>query len=316
MRRPFPAPTPGVFYLAEGGQETEIMYKYGHDLPQFAMFALLDRPAALDDLRTMYRRYLDVAAAHGFSALMGGLDYRASPDWAGLIGYSRDGLEELQLRAISFLRDLARPYERQIPRILIAGIVGPRGDAYQLNRTVTADEAEDYHSVQIETLRKADVDLVSAMTFNSIPEAVGISRAAARIGLPLSLSFTLDSTSRLASGPSLREAVETVDAEAGASRPDFYGINCSHPAEFEPALEAGDWFKRIRSLRPNAAKLEKVALCQLGHLEDGDPQELGELMGSLAGRYPHIDIWGGCCGTWDRHLSHIASHVSASRAAH
>ncbi|MFM7535555.1 MAG: hypothetical protein ACKO91_07145 [Acidimicrobiales bacterium] len=36
----------------------------------------------------MYTRYLDTAARHGFGALIGGLDYRASPDWAGLIGYS------------------------------------------------------------------------------------------------------------------------------------------------------------------------------------------------------------------------------------
>jgi hypothetical protein len=33
----FPTQRPGVFYLAEGGQETEVMYKFGHDLPDFAM---------------------------------------------------------------------------------------------------------------------------------------------------------------------------------------------------------------------------------------------------------------------------------------
>ena len=34
----------------------------------------------------MYRAYLDIAARHGFVALMGGLDYRASPDSGSAIG--------------------------------------------------------------------------------------------------------------------------------------------------------------------------------------------------------------------------------------
>jgi hypothetical protein len=41
-------------------------------------------------------------------------------------------------------------------------------------------------------------------------------------GPPLSISFTLDnSTRRLVSGPTLKDAVETVDAQAGDDRPAF-----------------------------------------------------------------------------------------------
>ena len=66
-------------------------------------------------------------------------------------------------------------------------------------------------------------------------------------------------------------------------------------------------------LRPNAAMMDKISLCTLGHLESGDPAELGELMGGLARQYPHIDMWGGCCGTWETHLDEIARNVSAAR---
>jgi homocysteine S-methyltransferase len=313
MAAQFPEQQPDVNYLAEGGQETEVMYKYGFELPEFAMFPLLDQPRAVTELRGMYRRYLDTAAQHGFGALMGGLDYRASPDWAGLLGYSAEGLAEMQLRAIDFLRDVGGPYEGQLPSLLYVGIIGPRGDAYSLNRTNTAEEAEEYHSVQLATLARADVDLVEALTFNSVPEAVGVARAAARCGLPVSISFTLDSSSRVLSGPSLKEAIETVDRLSGESRPAFYGINCSHPLEFMPALEPGDWFQRVRLLRPNAAMMDKIALCTLGHLEAGDPPALGQLMGSLARKYPHLDIWGGCCGTWETHLGEIARNVREAR---
>jgi len=303
----------GVFYLTEGGQETEIMYRHGHDLPEFAMYPLLDDPAAMTDLRSMYTRVLDVAAKHGFVAMLGGLDYRGSPDWGDKLGYSRAGLAEALERGIDFLRDVARPYEGQLPGILIGGAVGPRGDAYALNRTITADESEDYHGFQIDVLKGAGVDFITAMTFNSVAEAIGVARAAASAGLPLSMGFMLDSDHRLKSGPTLREAIAAVDAETGDARPDFYGINCSHPLEFEPALEPGDWLSRLRSLRPNASAKEKIELCQIGHLEEGDPVDLGERMGSLARRYPHVDIWGGCCGTWDRHLDQIAGAVKAAR---
>jgi S-methylmethionine-dependent homocysteine/selenocysteine methylase len=310
----FPEQLPGLNYLTEGGQETEIMYKHGYDLPHFAMFPLLDDPRAVTELRGMYGRYLDTAARHSFGVVIGGLDYRASPDWGALLGYSREALANMQLRAIDFLRDVARPYVGQLPALLYAGIVGPRGDAYETNRTITADEAEEYHGEQLATLALAEVDLVEAMTFNSVPEVIGLARAAAHVGLPLSVAFTLDnSTQRLVSGPTLKEAIEAVDAQTGDDRPAFYGINCSHPLEFMPALEPGAWFERVRSLRPNAAMMDKISLCTLGHLESGDPTELGTHMGTLARRYPHLDIWGGCCGTWDAHLDETARNVRTAR---
>ena len=310
MQAIFPSRKSDVNYLTEGGTETEIMYKFGHELPHFAMYPLLDNPKAVQDLEHMFQRYLEAVAQSEFSALMGGLDYRASPDWGQLLGYSADGLAEMQHRSIEFLRDVAKPYNKQIANILFVGIVGPKGDAYSLNRTITTEESEDYHSIQLETLKAANVDFVWAATFNNVPEAVGLSRAAARIGLPLCISFTLDNSYRLKSGPTLKEAILSVDADAGDNKPTCFGINCSHPLEFEPAFEPGNWIERVRNVRPNAVMMEKISLCKLGHLEEGNPSELGEQMGALAKRYPHIDMWGGCCGTWETHLREIARQVS------
>jgi methionine synthase I (cobalamin-dependent) len=55
--------------------------------------------------------------------------------------------------------------------------------------------------------------------------------------------------------------------------------------------------------------MEKIALCQLGHLEQGDPVELGELCVDLGGRRIIKKVWGGCCGTWNSHLDEIAKKV-------
>ncbi|KRA32789.1 MULTISPECIES: homocysteine S-methyltransferase family protein [unclassified Nocardioides] len=305
----FPAQVPGRRYLTEGGIETEIMYRWGHELPEFAMYPLLDNPAAMADLRTMYRGYLDAAARHGMSALMGGLDYRASPDWGTLIGYSADGLREANLASIAFLRELAAEYADDIDSILVQGFVGPRGDAYERNVVMTRDEAEDYHSVQLATLKEAGVDLAWAFTFNDEEEAIGVARAARAVDVPVAVSFTPTTDARVHSGSTLAAAIETVDAATDSSV-EFFGINCSHPIEFGPALTPGAWTDRLRSLRPNASKMEKIALCQLGHLEEGDAEELATTTGELAQRYPQIDIWGGCCGTSARHLDLIAAALS------
>lgn len=310
-QKSFPLQQEGRFYLTEGGTETELMYKYGFELPQFAMFPLLGNPRAVSKMREMFRSYLEVAAKHKICALMGGLDYRASPDWGELLGYSPEGLAEANLRSIEFLKEIAGEYASEIPEILIQGLIGPRGDAYVRNETITENEAEDYHSVQLETLKKADVDLALAITFNNVPESVGVARAAAKVGVPLAISLTLDITSKLNSGPSLSEAITTIDKETN-QYPEFYSINCSHPLEYEPAIEPGDWVNRVRGVRPNASRTDKMALCQIGHLEEGDPMELGELCGDLARRYPHMDIWGGCCGTWSSHLDEIARNVLAA----
>ncbi len=203
---------------------------------------------------------------------------------------------------------------RQIPHLLVGGILGPRGDAYDLNKEITATSAEDYHAVQLSTLKTAGVDFVSAQTFNNVPEAVGACRASSKLNVPLSVALTLDSTCRLKSGPTLGEAITEIDAQTGEDAPDFYLLNCSHPVEYEPALENAGWVRRLRGVRPNASKMEKLALCKLGHLEDGDPVELGAQIGDLAKRHPHMDVFGGCCGTGDRHLREIAKALGSRRS--
>ena len=315
MTQDFPPRRDGRIYLTEAGTETEVLYKWGFELPEFAMFPLLDDPEAHRVITDMFRRYMDVAEAHDTGMLMASHDYRASPDWAAKIGYSPEGLAEMQRRTIDFLDGIRAEYAGRVSDVYITAAVGPRGDAYGTGGTITADEAEAYHTTQLTTVKDTAADMATAVTFNNIPEAVGVIRAANALDLPIGVSLTLTTEGRLRSGPSLREAVEAIDTETDGGAA-WFGTNCAHPLEFDDALaDAGPWLDRIRYIRPNAVKMEQVALCKLGHLEDGDPVELGQQMGEVARALPNADILGGCCGTDERHLAEIARTANAVRRA-
>ncbi len=141
----------------------------------------------------------------------------------------------------------------------------------------------------------------------------GIARAAQARGVPLAISWSLTAESRLSSGPSVQKAVERVEA-AVPGAVAWHAINGSHPPEFEPALTPGPWLERLRNIRPNAVAMDKLSLCKLGHLEDGDPVALGRHIGEVARRLPQVDIWGGCCGPDHRHLTEIVRNVKAVRS--
>lgn len=295
-----------------GGFETWLQYVDGFKLRHFCGFELIDDPRGRACLEDYHRKIAEAAAAQGFGVINEGLHYRASRDWGELIGYSREGLEEINIRGIEFYREIARDYDSPETPMLVGGAIGPRGDAYNVGRTPDAAESEDYHAEQIETFRKAGADLVTALTFSSIEEAIGLARAAKAAGMPVVVSFFVARGGKLNGGETLEEAITRVDA-ATNSAPAYYMVNCTHPTEFMPALTEGDWTARLGGFMPNAVAMETLSLCQLGHLEDGDPVELGGQMADLARRFPHINVWGGCCGTDGRHIGEIARQVGAVR---
>ena len=297
-----------------GGFETWLQYVDGFELRHFCAFELINDERGLACLTDYHRKLVEAAVANGFGAINEGLHYRASRDWGELIGFSREGLEEINIRGIEFYKDFAREYDSPKTPMIVGGVIGPRGDAYNVGRAPNAAEAEDYHSEQILTFKKAGTDQVTAATFSSIEEAIGVARAAKSADMPVVISFFVKQGGRLSGGETLQEAIAQVDAATG-SAPAYYMINCTHPTEFEPALSPGDWTLRLGGFMPNAVAMDTLSLCKLGHLEDGDPDELGGQMADLARRFPHINVWGGCCGTDGRHIGQITRQVGEVRRA-
>ena len=146
---------------------------------------------------------------------------------------------------------------------------------------------------------------------NTTDEAIGIARAAAKVSLPSVIAFTIEKDRKLRSGETLKQAIETVDA-ATANAPAYYMNNCSHPVDFGPALAVEPWANRLRGLRANASSLDHGTLCQLGHLEEGDPDELASQYVDLRAAHPNMNVFGGCCGTDYVHVEKIGRALLAA----
>lgn len=82
-------------------------------------------------------------------------------------------------------------------------------------------------------------------------------------------------------------------------------INCAHPTHFANTLDGVPWVKRLRGLRANASTKSHAELDAATSLDAGNPLELGAQYRELRGRYPHLNVLGGCCGTDHRHVEAI-----------
>ncbi len=294
----------GSTFLSDGGMETTLIFLEGAELPHFASFVLLDSPAGRALLKRYYERYLAIARRHRVGFVLDSATWRANPDWGAKLGYDAGRLKAINRMSIELLEELRQEWEAPGTPCVISGAIGPRGDGYKAGR-MDAGEAEAYHAAQIAAFADSEADMVAAYTMNTIEEAVGIARAAKAAAMPCAISFTVETDGRLATGKTLREAVETVDHETGAA-PLYYMINCAHPTHFAAALQAGEaWIGRIRGIKANASAKSHQELDESETLDAGDPIDLGRRYRALRRDFPTMRILGGCCGTDHRHVAAI-----------
>jgi len=295
----------GALFLTDGGIETTLIFQDGLDLPHFAAFHLLRDPKGREALVRYYERYIAIAKADGLGFVLESPTWRASADWGARLGYSAGDIVAANQASLQLMHALRDRHETATSPMVVSGCVGPRGDGYDPGQVMTAAEAEAYHGLQIAAFAEAHADMVSAVTMTNANEAIGVTRAATKAGMPVAISFTVETDGRLPTGQSLADAVCEVDVVTGKA-PAYYMINCAHPTHFQETLGDEPWVRRIGGLRANASKRSHQELNDSPDLDAGNPIELGGEYRELVRRHPQINVLGGCCGTDHRHIECIA----------
>jgi len=130
-------------------------------------------------------------------------------------------------------------------------------------------------------------------------------KAVRDLGLPVVISFTLETDGNLPTGEPLGEAISRTDDLTGGG-PTFYMINCAHPTHFSQAVAgSGGWRDRVRGLRCNASRRSHEELEEAGDLDSGDPVDFGVQNTRLRASLPNVRVLGGCCGTDHRHVAEL-----------
>ena len=263
-------------FMTDGGLETTLIFKQGIDLPHFAAFNIIKDEKGKKILEKYYQDYLSIAKQKCSGFILEAVTWRANTDWALKMGYNMESLDLINREAIQHLESIRDNHENEDFQISISGCVGPRGDGYSIENSMSIGEAEEYHSRQIKTLSLTNADFITAMTINYNKEAIGIVKAANKNNIPVVISYTVETDGSLPSGQSLGDAITTLD-ELTDNYVSYFMINCAHPNHFKNILQSDSgWKSRIRAIRANASIKSHAELDDSETLDAGNKEELAE----------------------------------------
>ncbi len=119
----------GGWFLTDGGLETTLVFHDGIDLPYFAACDMLKEPAGIKHLKAYYEPYIEQAKTRGAGFILESATWRAHPDFGEKLGYTPQGLADLNRLAIGMLEELRETHETERMPMVISGCIGPRANA-------------------------------------------------------------------------------------------------------------------------------------------------------------------------------------------
>jgi len=273
-----------------------------------AQSSLLYSESGLMALREIYRGYFSVADKSGIPMLT------LAPTWRA----NRERLDQAPRMyknanqdGVKFLRNLVMEFANST--IYIGGDMGCRGDAYNPEEALSAEQAFDFHSPQISWLSEGGPDYLIATALPALSEAKGIARAMSEAELPYILSFIIRPSGALLDGTMLGSAMDQID-DLVINPPLAYLVNCVHTSTFARGIEHLSNFqmKRLLGLKANTSSRTPEELNNLNYLDTQEPVEFARSCANLAEKL-NLPLFGGCCGTDDRHIEQLALQLLESR---
>jgi len=225
------------------------------------------------------------------------------------------GANRLKLRAYGLGEQAVRINERgvEIARdvagddIYVAGSIGPLGTYIEPVGKLSAAEAVDVYTEQIEALARSGVDLIIFETFSVLAELELAAKTARKVtGLPVIASFTCGEKGHTQTGIAAEKMAAVL---AGLDAVDVIGLNCGvGPNTMLTLLEAIVPYAGGKPIlvMPNAGYPRTVGG---RYLYMASPEYYAEYCKRFVEK--GASLIGGCCGIHDQHIKEMARALKA-----
>lgn len=292
--------------LMEGALGERLKREYGLKLDDHvAMAGLIYQEKGAAALASLWKEYMEIAGRYHLPFLATTPTRRANRERVERAG----GPDSIIADNVAFLQGIQKDSDTEM---YIGGLMGCKGDAYTAEGALTEQEAFLFHKWQADRFRDAKADFLYAGIMPALPEAAGMAKAMEQTGLPYILSFTVQADGRLIDGTTIADAIRYIDTVTQKS-PVCYMTNCVHPSIVCRALmrsfNRNDAVReRFLGIQANTSPLSYAELDGSADLKCSEPEEFAEEMLKLRCIHP-IKIWGGCCGTDNRHMECLAKRL-------
>jgi len=292
--------------LMEGalGERLKREYNVAFD-EHVAMARLIYTKTGAAALTALWNEYIDIVKRYGLPFMATTPTRRANRERMLEANCSESIIRD----NVSFLKNIQKSSGIEM---YAGGLMGCKGDAYTGEGALSEDEAFDFHKWTVEQFYKADVDFLYAGIMPVLSEAAGMARAMAETGLPYIISFTVQKDGRLIDGTTIADAIRYIDGST-VNKPVCYMTNCVHPRIVREALAHS--FnrnelvrKRFKGIQANTSPLSYAELDGSVDLKCSEPEVFAEEMLKLRD-VSEFKIWGGCCGTDNRHMECVAQRL-------
>ncbi|MFV0396805.1 MAG: homocysteine S-methyltransferase family protein [Bacteroidales bacterium] len=297
----------GSTFLMEGalGERLKREYNLSIDGP-VAMASLIYDEKGRGALGVLWKEYLTIAERYRLPFLATTPTRRANKERVESGGFD----ESIIADNVQFLHSIKQTASAEM---FIGGLMGCKGDAYTGEETLSFDRAKEFHSWQCDLFKKTSIDFLYAGIMPVLEEAAGMAAAMAQSGFPYIISFTIQRNGRLIDGNTIDFAIRYIDGHV-SRRPLCYMTNCVHPDIVYRALSHSfNQTETVRSrfigIQANTSALDYADLDGTKELKTTSPVELANSMARLKSDF-NFTIFGGCCGTDNRHMDEIARQIT------
>lgn len=291
----------------EGGVVERLKHSSKVVLDQYLLHAgFVYEECYLKELRKIYFQYTEIALKYQFPILI------LTPTWRATeqnISQSKYKDHNVNADCAKMLINIKKGSDTYNESVFVGGMMSCKGDTYKAKEALEMNAAEKFHSYQAHELAAAGVDFLYASGMPAISEAIGMAKAMSATDKPYIISFIVYDTGHLLDGTPLYDAIKSIDDQV-QTPPYCYMLTCVHPRVFSGAVKSqpADIFNRLIGIQANTSWKRPEELDLLEQLDVQEPLCFAREMAQLYDLYG-LKIFGGCCGSDNRHMEAIAKHL-------